>query len=160
MPKQGKQSQIAVNLTNSWGKAEISLLKLKKVVTAVLGQFDVKKATVNVSIVNNNQIRRLNKKFLQHNTVTDCLSFDLTEAKDEKSFDLAVNAERALKEAANRGHETEAELALYITHGLLHNLGFDDSTQRSAEKMHDTENRILQHLGYGSVYNNTGADTS
>ncbi|GAH04679.1 unnamed protein product, partial [marine sediment metagenome] len=115
MPKQVKQTQITVNLTNSWSKAEISLLKLKKVVTAVLGQFDVKKATVNVSIVDNNQIRRLNKKFLKHNTVTDCLSFDLTEAEDEKSFDLAVNAERALKEANNRGHETEAELALYIT---------------------------------------------
>ena len=47
----------------------------------------------------------------------------------------------------------EAELALYITHGLLHNLGFDDSTEMQAKKMHDTEDEILRQSGFGLVYN-------
>jgi probable rRNA maturation factor len=70
-----------------------------------------------------------------------------------KSFELVFNAEMAVKEANLRGHSSEAELALYITHGLLHNLGFDDSTQSQAEKMHNIEDEILQQLGYGPVYN-------
>jgi probable rRNA maturation factor len=59
----------------------------------------------------------------------------------------------AVRQANLRGHSSEAELALYITHGLLHNLGFDDSTQGQAEKMHNIENEILQQLGYGPIYN-------
>jgi ssRNA-specific RNase YbeY (16S rRNA maturation enzyme) len=35
----------------------------------------------------------------------------------------------------------------------LHNIGFDDSTKEKAKKMHDTEDEILQQLGYGLVYN-------
>ncbi len=59
----------------------------------------------------------------------------------------------ALRQADLRGHSSQAELALYITHGLLHNLGFDDSTEDKAKKMHDMEDKILQQLGYGLVYN-------
>ena len=59
----------------------------------------------------------------------------------------------AVRQASLRGHSSEAELALYITHGLLHKLGFDDSTKGRAKKMHDIENEILQQLGYGLVYN-------
>jgi probable rRNA maturation factor len=57
----------------------------------------------------------------------------------------------AAREANVRGHSGEAELALYITHGLLHNLGFDDSTKRQAAKMHRTEDEILQQFGYGHI---------
>jgi len=59
----------------------------------------------------------------------------------------------AVREANLRGHSSEAELALYITHGLLHNFGFDDSTPGKARKMHNVEDEILQQLGYGLVYN-------
>ena len=70
-----------------------------------------------------------------------------------KSFELVVNAEKAARQANSRGHSSEAELALYITHGLLHQLGFDDSTNSRAKKMHDTEDEILQQQGFGLIYN-------
>jgi probable rRNA maturation factor len=70
-----------------------------------------------------------------------------------KLLELIVNGEMAVRQANLRGHSSEAELALYITHGLLHHLGFDDSTESQARKMHDMEDEILQQLGYGLVYN-------
>jgi len=70
-----------------------------------------------------------------------------------KLFELIVNGEMAVRQANLRGHSSKAELALYITHGLLHNFGFDDSIPSKARKMHDTEDEILQQLGYGLVYN-------
>ncbi len=44
-------------------------------------------------------------------------------------------------------------MALYITHGLLHNLGFDDADPEQARRMHAAEDEILQDFGYGLVYN-------
>ena len=58
-----------------------------------------------------------------------------------------------MRQAAQRGHSTEAELALYLTHGLLHNLGFNDADKAAAERMHDMEDEILQQAGFGVVYN-------
>ncbi len=59
----------------------------------------------------------------------------------------------ALRQATLRSHSDQAELALYITHGLLHNFGFDDLEPSEAKKMHEKEDEILQELNYGLVYN-------
>lgn len=143
--------QIAKNFKN----IDIHPPKLKKLVKAICNRFKLSKVTISIAIVNNTQIRKVNKQFLNQNRPTDCLSFNLSDNKKSsvKSFELVVNAEMAVRQANLLGHSSEAELALYITHGLLHNLGFDDSTQKQAEKMHNTEDEILQQLGYGPVYN-------
>jgi probable rRNA maturation factor len=157
---------IVVQITNLSG-AEVSVPKIKKLVKYICNHFRLQNATVSIVIVDNTQIRRINSQFLKRRSITDCLSFDLSdpatpkatpEASDQnfrsgKLFELIVNGELALKEANSRGHSCEAELALYITHGLMHNLGFDDSTPNQAKKMHNTEDEILKQLGYGSVYN-------
>ncbi len=161
---------IVVQISRNFKDIDINLPKLKKLVKAVCSRFKLSKATINIAIAADSQIRKLNKQFLNRSSTTDCLSFDLS-GDDKKSgcrgetagpgkrtprlFEIVVNAEKAVKQAGLRGHSGEAELALYITHGLLHNLGFDDSKQRAAKKMHKTEDEILQQLGYGLVYNKT-----
>jgi probable rRNA maturation factor len=163
-----KQEQdIVVQIAKSFKDVELNLPKLKKLVKAVCNRFKLSKATVSIAIVGDAEIRKLNKQFLNCDSVTDCLSFDLSDDSAETSaisdlrspvengklFELVVNAERAVKEAKLRGHSSEAELALYITHGLLHNLGFDHSQQAKAKKMHQAEDEILQQLGFRLVYN-------
>ena len=149
-----KQEQdIIVQIAKNFKDIDVNLPKLKKLVKAVCTRFKLSKATVSIAIVDDAEIRKVNKQFLNHNCPTDCLSFNLSDDENRKLFELVVNAEKAVKEATLRGHSSEAELALYVTHGLLHNLGFDDSTQGQAKKMHDAEDEILQQLGYGLVYN-------
>jgi len=162
-----KQDQdIVVQVTRNFKNINISLPKLKKLVNAVCHRFASSETPniryeVSIAIVDDAQIRKLNSQFLNRKTTTDCLSFDLSEDGKEsvvgntgsRIFELVVNGEMAVRQANLRGHSSEAELALYITHGLLHNLGFDDSIQTQARTMHDTEDEILQQLGYGFVYN-------
>ncbi len=143
---------IVVQIAKNFKDIDISLPRVKKLVRNICNRFKLSEATVSIAIVDDSGIRRVNKEFLNCNSTTDCLSFDLSD-ENQKSFELVVNAERAVKEANLRGHSSKAELALYITHSLLHNFGFDDSTHEKAEKMHDTEDEILQQLGFGLVYN-------
>jgi len=146
---------IAVQITSKFKDIELPIPKLKKLAKSICTSFAKSKTSYDISItlIDNAQIRKVNKKFLNKNLTTDCLSFDLSDEQNHKSFELLINAEKARKEAEMRGHSTEAELALYITHGLLHHFGFDDLTQKKAKKMHDTEDKILQQFGYGLVYN-------
>jgi probable rRNA maturation factor len=76
----------------------------------------------------------------------------------EQTFQLIVNADMAARQAAKRAHSTEAELALYITHGMLHNAGFDDIDEEQARKMHDTEDMLLQRYGFGVIYSRDELD--
>lgn len=127
--------------------------KLEKLVCAVCKRFKISNATVDIAIVGNDCISKLNEQFLNRKNITDCLSFDLSEHKENhRWFELVVNGEKAKSQAAERGHSAQAELALYIVHGLLHNLGFDDSSEAQAKKMHFLEDEILQQQGFGPVY--------
>ncbi len=156
---------ITIQIAKNFHDIKVSLPRIKKLIRSICKRFKLSNATVSIAIVDNTQMRKINAKFLNRKLATDCLSFDLSDpatpgaserdSQAGKSFELAVNGELALKEADLRGHDGEAELALYITHGLLHNLGFDDATQSQAKKMHDTEDEILQQFGYGLVYNKT-----
>ncbi len=162
-----KQDQdIIVQIAKNFKNINVSLPKLRKLVKAIHHRFAKNEARdtryeISIAIVDDGQIRRLNSRFLNRKATTDCLSFDLSddekgsEVRDRRSrmLELVVNGEMAVRQANLRGHSSEAELALYITHGLLHNLGFDDSTQSRAQNMHDTEDKILQQFGYGLVYN-------
>jgi len=156
MPSAKKDQDIVVQIANNFAGIKAYLPKVKKLAKAVCNRFNLSKATVSIVIVDDAQIRKLNSKFLKRKSTTDCLSFDLSDDKMTRSpklFELVVNGEMAVREANLRGHSSEAELALYIAHGLLHNFGFDDSAPGKARKMHNMEDEILQQLGYGLVYN-------
>jgi len=148
---------IAVQITKNFQNIDVSLSKIEKLVKAICNRFKLTNATISIAIVDDTQMRKVKAQFTNHKSTTDCLSFDLSDDQSpefSRTFELIVNGELALKQANLRGHSSEAELALYITHSLLHNLGFDDSTQNQDKKIHDTEDEILQQFGYGMVYNN------
>jgi len=148
-----KQRQhITVQIAKNFKNIDVSLPKLKELVRTICKRFKLLKVTVSIAIVDDAEIRKINKQFLNRKSTCDCLSFDLSDDKNRKLFELVVNGEMAVRKARLRGHCSEAELALYITHGLLHNLGFNDSTRTQAKKMHQTEDEILKQFGYGLVY--------
>lgn len=143
---------IVVQITQESDGLDAQPAKLEVLVKAVCKKFDLAAATVSIAIVNDRCFCEVNSRFRSSKSTSDCLSFDLSE-DGEAYFELVVNGELAVKQASLRDHSIEAELALYITHGLLHNLGFDDATEMQAKEMHDAEDEILQQLGYGLVYN-------
>ena len=145
------ENKIAVEFNIECDKIEFDISKLETMIKSVCQRFSCRQAMVSIAILDNKTIGRLNSRFLGTAAATDVISFDVSEAGD-KCFDLAVNAELAANQAQSRGHEAEAELALYVLHGLLHNLGFDDTDAQQAEKMHKTEDDVLQKSGYGIVY--------
>lgn len=141
----------------TWYKFDYPEQKLKKMVKSVCRRFGLSNATIGIVIIDNEQSSKINEKFLHRKKTTDCLSFDFSEmynSHSRKLFELLVNGQKAISEAKKRRHSPQAELALYITHGLLHNLGFDDLTAKKAKLMHQMEDEILQQHGFGIVFEN------
>ncbi len=156
-PDKNVISGIIVNINVGCDAVRFNRHKMIEMVQKTAWRFGTKKAHINFAVLGDRQITRLNRKFLKKSGATDVISFDLSDAaKGLKIFDIAVNAEEARRQAKKRGLKLQSELALYFLHGLLHNLGFDDSTAKKAAKIHKTEDEILQKFGYGIVYNRRG----
>jgi probable rRNA maturation factor len=131
----------------------IDLNRLENVAKHVCTKYESGPVIVEIQIVDDTQISAVHKQFLNDAAITDVISFDLTDDfENQQSFQVVVNVQMARRKAAELGHSSEAELALYITHGLLHNLGFDDIDEKQAKKMHQTEDALLGELGFGAVF--------
>lgn len=124
---------------------------MRRVARAVLEGEGEDNAEISLAFVDNPTIHRLNKQYLDHDEPTDVLSFPLGEGKRGLAGELVIGAEVAREQAGARGHDVQAELALYVIHGLLHLCGLDDKTTAGAADMHRRERHYLQQLGFPDI---------
>ena len=117
------------------------------------------RAEVSVSLVTDEEIQSLNKRFRGVDAVTDVLSFALTEAGGPQPVDLlgdiVVSLDTALRQAegvrqavaAQDGpifaHDLAQEVVFLSFHGLLHLLGHDHEQSDEAEVMEALENALM-----------------
>src|SRR5665213_3662326 len=126
--------------------------RMREAVRVVLEGENVADAEISLAFVDDATIHRLNKQFLQHDEPTDVLSFPLSEPRSKKLCgELVIGAEVALAQATERGHDVQAELTLYVIHGLLHLCGHDDHDEADAAAMRERERHYLQQLGLPDV---------
>jgi len=106
-----------------------------------------KLVAVDVLLVDDAEIAKLNHVHMKHAGPTDVLSFPMGEFDPErKAFhlgEIVVSFETARREAAARGLPFTEELTRYIVHGFLHCLGYEDGTASKAKAMRDLQERIL-----------------
>src|SRR5437588_11865586 len=105
--------------------------RMREVARAVLDGEGIADYEISLAFVDNPTIHQLNKRYLNHDEPTDVLSFPLSEGK-KLAGELVIGAEVARTQAAAREHDVQAELALYVIHGLLHLCGQDDKTEAGA----------------------------
>lgn len=106
--------------------------------------------SVGLLITSSAEMRILNRRFRSKDRTTDVLSFPAADpAGKEVAGDLAISAEIAADQAAERGHSLTEELKILILHGLLHLSGFDheNDSGEMAEREVELRNRLKLPTG-------------
>ena len=104
-------------------------------------------AEVDLAVVGSDEIASLNRGYLRHAGPTDVLSFDLSDSSAcGICVQLVVCGDVALEQARARGLSPQRELMLYVVHGLLHVMGYDDATVRGAARMRARQDELLDEL--------------
>lgn len=130
----------------------IERARFRAVAQAVLDGEGARDYEISLAFVDNPTIHRLNKQFLDHDEPTDVLSFPLSEPGSRKlQGELVIGVEVAVEAARERGHDVQAELALYVIHGLLHLCGHDDHDDAGRRRMREAERRYLAALGLPDI---------
>ena len=135
--------------------------RLGEIAMTVLEEEGVAIAEISVAIVGNKEIARLHTEFLDVEGPTDVLSFplegdclgawdgDLDARRGQGrriDGEVVISAEMAAEVAPRVGSTTEAEVTLYLVHGLLHLCGYDDREPSECARMRSREAELLGKL--------------
>lgn len=127
---------------------------------------------VRVRIVADTEMAEVHMEYLDIEGTTDVITFDLSDPEDDRppkptpdvirtesrsilygiDSDIWVCVDEARRQAMVEGYPSERELLLYIVHGVLHCLGWDDHDEIEAAAMHDMEDAVLHRVNAGPVH--------
>ncbi len=120
-------------------------------VEAALARDGLRGRSLCVLLVDDAGSARLHGEHFADQTPTDVMSFPDGTEDPESSLtrlgDLAVGLEVARRVAAVRGRPSHEEVALYVLHGTLHLLGFDDVEPADAAEMWTIQREVMRALG-------------
>lgn len=97
---------------------------------------------LSVVFVTDGFMRKLHQDFFQDPTSTDVITFPL----DDSSGELYICPKTAIRYAEQHGKAPYEELTLYLVHGLLHLLGYDDIDPKCRKVMRKLEKKHMNHL--------------
>ena len=146
-----------ITFKNLQKKVTLNPPQILKAVATILRHEGVDRASLSIVFVSSQRIKALNKKFLGRDYTTDVLAFDLSDETSAKNKikrkprtvlgDIIISTDAVLKNARAYKTGLSEETALYVIHGILHLLGFDDHKTRDAQRMRRKEQQLLVFLG-------------
>lgn len=94
---------------------------------------------------NDEFLHKLNVEFLDHDTLTDILSFDYRVGK-QVNGEIYISVERVADNAKDYNTDFDEELHRVMIHGVLHFCGLKDKSEAEEELMRKKENEALKRL--------------
>lgn len=120
---------------------------MRRVARTVLTGEGITNAEISLAFVDDAASARVNQQFLSHVGPTDVITFPLSDAGSSPLVgELVIGVEVAHRVAKARKHDCQAELALYVIHGLLHLCGHDDKKKQARLAMRACEAHYLKTL--------------
>jgi len=146
--------KIKVNTRNLNRKKRINAPRLGKIAARVLKELGKDHVELNLVFVSNQKIRALNRRWFGRDNSTDVIAWPSGEdglcVKRHASRlflgDIAISSDKAVQNAKEYGNTFMAELTLYVIHGILHLLGYDDMTPDGREKMRRMEDEVSEKI--------------
>lgn len=152
--------KVKVNITNTQKSVlpvGTRLLVRKACIATLVEENFADNAEVEVTFVNDEQIKQYNKEYRNIDKSTDVLSFPLGEngsydinpqTKNKMLGDIVISVEHAIAQGELYGHGLRREIAYLTVHSMLHLLGYDHVDEGIEKaKMREKEETILTKLG-------------
>lgn len=99
---------------------------------------------LNFIFCSDNYLLEINKQYLNHDTLTDIVTFDNSETESKIVGDVFISIERVIENAATFNAPVRDELHRVIIHGVLHLLGYTDKSKTTKAIMTGKEDEYLK----------------
>jgi len=119
--------------------------KISEWISIIIKTENFKEGEINYIFCADDYLHKLNVEFLNHDTLTDIISFDYSVGK-ELHGDVYISIDRVRENAIEFNVPFENELQRVIIHGVLHYCGYKDKTESDAKQMRFKEDNALKQL--------------
>lgn len=143
---------IQVDFRNEQTTLPIDAAQLRKAIETVLAGEGIQAAEISLAVIDDAAMHVLNHRYLNHDEPTDVLSFVLEERPGYVEGEIIVSADTAATSARRFGWSAENELLLYVIHGALHLVGYDDLEPEAQAEMRRRERAYLGQFGMTPRY--------
>ena len=116
--------------------------ELGKWITDLILKEGLKEGDINYIFCNDDYLLEKNVKYLNHNELTDIITFDYSIGK-LLSGDIFISIERVKDNAISYNVEVKDELQRVMVHGVLHLCGYKDKSKEEKSLMRDKEDYYL-----------------
>ena len=134
-----------ITIKNLQKKIRLRPEPLKKIVRKILRREKAQAKEVSFCFVSSQKIRSLNRKFLNRAYTTDVLAF-LLEEDPPWTGEIIISTDAIKQNAFHFKTDIAYEGTLYVVHGLLHLLGYDDQKPKQIRKIRAKEEELMQYL--------------
>jgi len=114
-------------------------------INATILEEGCKEGEINYIFCDDDYLHKLNVEFLDHDTLTDVISFDYSVGK-ELHGDIYISVERVQDNANDFKTQFVDEINRVIIHGVLHYCGYKDKSDSDAQLMRIKEDYYLSKL--------------
>ncbi|WP_369999159.1 rRNA maturation RNase YbeY [Winogradskyella sp.] len=116
--------------------------KISEWISKAINSENCKEGELNYIFCSDDYLHKINVDFLNHDTLTDIISFDYSVGK-ELHGDIYISVERVEDNAKDFDVSFEDELARVMIHGILHYCGYKDKNDEDAKLMRSKEDYYL-----------------
>ena len=131
-----------INIINYFNEVDYSKT-INNVLDKASNIMDTKDKSINVILVDNQQIKNMNMQYRHKDYATDVLTFP--DGYLNQLGDVIVSIEKCQEQAKEYAHSFERELGFLVVHGYLHTLGYDHQTFDEEEEMTRIQKEILNN---------------
>ena len=114
-------------------------------ISSVIEEEKFNEGEINYIFCDDEYLLKLNIEFLDHDTLTDIISFDYTVGK-QINGDVYISVERVEDNSKEYKVDFKAELNRVLVHGILHYCGYKDKTEEDEKLMRSKENYYISRL--------------
>ena len=144
-----REKPLLLEMLDEQDKLAVDIEKVRTICERVLDDHGVISGKINVVLVDSDTIQQYNRDFLQHDYPTDTISFTTEYRKEEGHLEgeVLICTEIAKERAAEFSWTADEEMLLYVVHGMLHLIGYDDADSEQRNVMQEKERTYLATLG-------------
>ncbi|MDC0392391.1 rRNA maturation RNase YbeY [Gammaproteobacteria bacterium] len=129
--------------------------KLQSIVSLIFREEGLVDSEINLRILDDEEMKKLNYKFRNKNLATNVLSFqsdDISIKHTKNIGDIAISSEYVEREAVEEGKFFEDHMIHMLAHGVYHILGYDHQNEETALIMENKEINILNKININNPY--------
>jgi rRNA maturation RNase YbeY len=116
--------------------------EIKSWISKVILEENCSEGDINYIFCGDEYLHKINVEFLNHDTLTDIISFDYSVGKELRG-DIYISVDRVTENASDYGTKFIDELDRVIIHGILHYCGYKDKSIEEEKLMRTKEDYYL-----------------